>query len=98
MMFWSELVLRFFDGFMKRSKKNGGKNVIQNQSNTSAVSKSTLDPKFVITIEGKDFVTYTGLLHAAHQSGLVKVETEILQYPSAENDNTAVVRAVAEGK
>ena len=72
--------------------------MIQNQSNTSAVSKSTLDPKFVITIEGKDFVTYTGLLHAAHQSGLVRVETEILQYPSAENDNTAVVRAVAEGK
>ena len=72
--------------------------MIQNQSNMSAVSKSTLDPKFVITIEGKDFVTYTGLLHAAHQSGLISVETEILQYPSTENDNTAVVRAVAEGK
>ena len=62
------------------------------------MSQNSLDPKFVITIEGKDFVTYTGLLHAAHQSGLVRVETEILQYPSAENDNTAVVRAVAEGK
>ena len=70
----------------------------QTQSENKAGSKPNLDPKFVITIEGKDFVTYTGLLHAAHQSGLVRVETEILQYPSPENDNTAVVRAVAEGK
>ena len=70
----------------------------QTQNENKAVSKPNLDPRFVITIEGKDYVTYTGLLHAAHQSGLVRVETEILQYPSAENDNTAVVRAVAEGK
>ena len=70
----------------------------QTQNENKAVSKPNLDPRFVITIEGKDYVTYTGLLHVAHQSGLVRVETEILQYPSAENDNTAVVRAVAEGK
>ena len=70
----------------------------QTQNENKAVSKPNLDPRFVITIEGKDYVTYTGLLHVAHQSGLVRVETEILQYPSVENDNTAVVWAVAEGK
>jgi hypothetical protein len=58
-----------------------------------------LDPRFVVTIEGKEFVTYQGLLDVAHQHcGLTRIETEILQYPTAENGNAAVVRAVAEGK
>jgi hypothetical protein len=84
---------------MTRLRKKGGKNVIQNRSDNNAASRGNLDPRFVVTIEGKEFVTYQGLLDVAHQyCGLTRIETEILQYPTAENGNAAVVRAVAEGK
>ena len=72
--------------------------MIQNQSENNGKNRPNLDPKFVITIEGKEFVTYQGLLDVAHRRGLIRIETEILQYPSDENGNTAVVRAVAEKK
>jgi hypothetical protein len=57
-----------------------------------------LNPDFLITLQGKDFVTYQGLLDLAHQKGLVRIETEIIQYPSKDNGNTAVVTATAESK
>lgn len=69
------------------------------QSEKNGKNRPNLDPKFVVKIEGKEFVTYQGLLDVAHQHcGLTRIETEILQYPSAENGNAAVVRAVAEGQ
>ena len=58
--------------------------------------KPKLDERFITTIEGKDFVYYSGLLDLAHQKGLIKLNVETLQFPSKENDHTAICRAVAE--
>ena len=53
---------------------------------------------FMTNIKGKDFVLYAGVLDLATQHGLLKLEVELLQYPSKENGNEAICRAVAVGK
>jgi len=60
--------------------------------------KPKLDDRFLVNIEGKDFVLYAGLLDLAHQKGLVSIDVEPLQYPTKENGNMAVCRAVAQAK
>ncbi|BEQ16190.1 hypothetical protein [Desulfoferula mesophila] len=57
-----------------------------------------LNPEFVQQIDGKDFVTYQGLLDLAHQKGLISIVTEVLQYPNKDNEHLAVVQAVVESK
>jgi hypothetical protein len=57
-----------------------------------------LDERFIKNIEGKDFVLYAGLLDLAHQKGMISMEVEILQFPSKENDNMAIIKAFAESK
>ena len=54
-----------------------------------------LDDRFIMSIQGRDFVKYDGLLDLAHQNGLMKLEVLVLQYPSKDNDNTAICKAVA---
>ncbi len=49
-------------------------------------------------IKGKDFVLYAGVLDLATQKGLLKLEVELLQFPTKENGNEAICRAVAESK
>lgn len=48
--------------------------------------------------EEKQVVLYDGLLHAARQVGLVKIETTLVQAPAQENRWTAVVQARVETK
>lgn len=55
-----------------------------------------IDERFITSIQGKEFVLYAGLLDLAHKKGLKKLVVDIIQYPSKENDLTAVCRAVAE--
>jgi len=57
--------------------------------------KSKLDERFIKTIDGKDFVLYSGLLDLAHQKNLISIDVELLQYPTKENDHTAVCKAIA---
>ncbi|MFC1826286.1 SWIM zinc finger family protein [Thermodesulfobacteriota bacterium] len=57
-----------------------------------------LDDRFLINIKGKDFVLYAGVLDLATQRGLMKLEVELIQFPSKENNNEAICRAVAVGK
>jgi hypothetical protein len=57
-----------------------------------------LDERFIKNIEGKDFVLYAGLLDLSHQRGMISLETEILQFPSKDNGNQAIVRATVESK
>lgn len=54
----------------------------------------TSDPELYINLRGKQVVTYRGLLHLAHQRGLLSIETEMIQAPTADNDRTAIMRAV----
>jgi hypothetical protein len=55
--------------------------------------KPQLDPRFIISIDGHDFVKYQGLLDMAHQKGIAQIEVETIQLPSAENGNFAVCKA-----
>jgi predicted nucleic acid-binding Zn finger protein len=57
-----------------------------------------LDDRFMINIKGKDFILYAGVLDLATQNGLLKLEVELIQFPSKENGMEAICRAVAEGK
>jgi hypothetical protein len=55
---------------------------------------SKIDEKFIVNLQGKDFVTYEGLLDVAHQLKLSSIETELIQIPSSENGNQCIVKAV----
>lgn len=55
-----------------------------------------LDDRFITNIKGKDFVLYAGVLDLATQMGLLKLEVELLQFPTKENGNEAICRAIAE--
>ncbi len=61
-------------------------------------TKPKLDERFLINIQGNDFVRYEGLLDLAHQKGLAKLHVETLQIPNEDNGNMAICRAVAEAK
>lgn len=58
--------------------------------------KPKLDDRFIMSLQGKDFVKYAGLLDLAHQLGLCKLTVEPIQYATKENGNEAICRAIAE--
>jgi hypothetical protein len=60
--------------------------------------KPKLDERFIITLEGKDFVTYPGLLDLGHQKGILKIEVEPVQLPTKENEHFAVCKAIVISK
>ena len=60
--------------------------------------KPKLDERFIITLEGKDFVTYPGLLDLGHQKGILKIEVEPVQLPTKENEHMAVCKATVISK
>lgn len=67
-----------------------------------------IPPEFVVTIPvrneagqvvgEKQFVVYAGLLALAHELGLERISTEIVQMPDETNGMTAVLRAVVQGR
>ena len=55
--------------------------------------RSKLDERWIIEIEGNQFVKYAGLLDYAHQIGIGSIEVEPLQLPTKDNGNFAICRA-----
>jgi len=60
--------------------------------------KPKLDDRFIISLEGRDFVLYSGLLDLAHQKGVLRIEVETLQLPDKENGNFAICKATVVSK
>ncbi|MEW8973622.1 MAG: hypothetical protein AB2375_05440 [Tissierellaceae bacterium] len=54
-----------------------------------------INEKFLINLQGKNYVTYEGLLDLAHQKGLQSIVVDILQIPSRENNMVAICKANA---
>ncbi len=54
-----------------------------------------LDPRFIVQIDNQDFVKYAGLLDLAHQKKLTNLEADIVQYPTKDNERTAICKAHA---
>lgn len=55
--------------------------------------------EFIKNLQGRDFVLLAGLLDLAHQDGLSATQTNILQFPNADNGHCCVVTAtVTTGK
>jgi hypothetical protein len=52
-----------------------------------------LDERWIIEIDGNQFVKYAGLLDYAHQIGISSVDVEPLQLPTKDNGNFAICRA-----
>ena len=55
--------------------------------------KPRLDERFIKQVDGKDFALYVGLLDLAHQKNLISMEVELLQFPTKENEHTAICKA-----
>lgn len=54
-----------------------------------------MDKKHIISLQGRDFVTYDGLLGMGHDKGLKSMVTELVQIPNENNKHTAIVHATA---
>jgi hypothetical protein len=57
-----------------------------------------LDDRFIIEIEGNEFVKYPGLLDLGHQKGISQIEVDIIQIPDSENNNSAICKATVVSK
>ena len=52
-----------------------------------------MDSNYIVSLHGKQFVTYEGLLAQAHRSGLIAIETNVVQIPDESNGYAAVTKA-----
>lgn len=52
-----------------------------------------IDPQFIVTLKGRSYPTWPGVLDAATRAGLRSLKTGLVQAPSAENGQTAIVIA-----
>lgn len=53
------------------------------------------DPRYIRQINGRQFISYAGLLELATRMGLAQLEVEVLVHPTPDNDNTTVCIATA---
>jgi hypothetical protein len=52
-----------------------------------------MDPRFVVSLSGRDYVLYAGILGEAHERGLQSIEVALIQMPGPDNDHTAIACA-----
>jgi len=58
----------------------------------------SVDKKYIVSLKGKEFVTYPGLLDLAHKKDLLGIQTEVLQLPTDDNHFMCIVKAMATTK
>lgn len=71
---------------------------VQERKNQEPSQRPKLEERFIITLKGKDFVVYAGLLDLAHQKGLQNMMVEAVQYPIKDNGFEAICKATVESK
>jgi hypothetical protein len=54
-----------------------------------------MDARYIVKIQGKEHVTYDGLLDEAHKKGLVSLQVEVVQQPREDNAWTTICHATA---
>lgn len=64
------------------------------KKNSSAKLTDEFKKKYIMSIKGKEHITYRGLLHLAHDCGIKSIKEEITQYPCQENNFTTFARGV----
>jgi hypothetical protein len=52
--------------------------------------------EYIVNFQGNEFVRYEGLLDEAHQQGLCRISTTLIQIPRDDNGNVAIVAAEVE--
>jgi hypothetical protein len=60
--------------------------------------KPQLDPRWIIEIDGHQFVKFAGLLDLGHAKGISQVEVDPIQLPTKENGNFAICKATVVSK
>jgi hypothetical protein len=55
-----------------------------------------MEKRHIINLQGREFVTYEGLLDEAHARGLRSIRTVLVQVPTEQNGNNAIVQAEVE--
>ena len=63
--------------------------------NNNKVNDNQIPEQFIISIEGKPYVLYAGLLHVASEQSLRELSVTINQIPSEENGYLAIMQAKA---
>ena len=64
---------------------------VQERKNQETNQRPKLEERFIMTLKGKDFVVYAGLLDLSHQKGLQNMMVEAIQYPTG-FDNLKLTR------
>jgi hypothetical protein len=54
-----------------------------------------IDKRWIVSLKGRDYPTWPGVLDAAHEAGLVSLTTELIQIPHPDNGDMAIVKATA---
>lgn len=55
-----------------------------------------IDKSFIVSLKGKEYPLFAGVLDAAHKAGLRSLTTQLIQIPAADNGHVAIVMARAE--
>lgn len=65
---------------------------------TSQIKGAAMNKQHVITLAGKEYVLFAGLLDEAHKQGLEQIETNLVQAPSQDNPMAVVSALVKTSK
>ena len=72
-------------------------NVFNYKDKTSPKLSDDFKKKFSVNIKGKDAIKLEGLTAFAHEKGMWKFETELIQFPSDQNQWTAICKTTVGG-